>query len=149
MNPNQFARQLSTIKYWVVTAVLFLSVTVLIWQGSFFDNIAAMASPSENLVAAMDLGDTIQNKLGRDTERAKDFVEETTERLKKTAKTNANKVDRVTDKETNFVGRKAKKDQARIEDKAEKDSSRTKKAIDDTKNVVERTVDSVKDALGS
>ncbi len=148
MNLNLFAKQRLTVGRWVATALLCLSVTVFAWQGVFVADSIAIASPSKPLIAAADAGDKIQEKVGKDTARAKDFVQDTTDRLKKTAKKNADKVDKATDENTNFIGRKAKKDQARIEEKADKDSVRTQKAIDDTKNVVERTVDKVKDALG-
>lgn len=147
MKLNQFAKQLLTARRWVVMALLCLSVTAFAWQGAFFSDVTAMASPS-TLIAAANLGDKVQQKAGKDAERTKGFVQDTTDRVKKTAQKNANKVDRATDSDTNFIGRKAKKDQARIENKANKDSARTKKAIDNTKNVVKRTVDNVKDTLG-
>jgi pyruvate formate-lyase activating enzyme-like uncharacterized protein len=148
MNPNYFTKQLLTAKRWVATALLCLSVSVFAVQGIFFSDMTAMASPSTNLIAAADLGDKVQQKVSKDTGRAKDFVQETTDKVKKTAKKNASKVDQATDDGTNFIGRKAKKDQGRIEEKANKDSARTQKAIDDTKNVVKRTVDNIKDTFG-
>jgi hypothetical protein len=148
MNLNHFAKQRLVAKRWVATALLCLSVTIFAWQGVFVADSTAIASPSQTLIAAADVGDKVQEKAGRDASRAKDFVQDTTDRVKKTAKKNADKVDKATENDTNFIARKAKNDQARIEDKADKDSGRTQKAIDDTKNVVERTVDKVKDAFG-
>jgi geranylgeranyl pyrophosphate synthase len=151
MKLNHFPKQLLIAKRWVATSLLCLFVTIFAWQGVFFANATAnataIASPSTNLVAAADLGDKVQQKAGKDAERAKDFVQDTKDRVQKTAKKNATKVDQATDEDTNFIGRKARKDQGRIEAKAEKDSARTQKAIDKTENVVKRTVDNIKDAF--
>jgi hypothetical protein len=148
MNLNQQAKRLSNIKRWVAMAIFGLFVTLGTWQTIFFANATALASSSTNLVAAADLGDKVKEKVGNDTRRAKDFVQDTKERVQKTAKGNANKVDQATDNETDFIGSKAKKDQGRIEAKAEKDSARTQKAINKTENAVKRTVDNIKDSLG-
>jgi hypothetical protein len=148
MNFHPFAKQRLSIRRRIASVLLCLTIAVLTWQGIFVSDLSALASPAANWVAAADLGDKIQEKVGKDTRRAKDFVQDTQDRVKKTAQSNANKVERATDDETDFIGRKAKKDQGRIEAKADNDSARTQKAINRTEKAVKRTVENIKDSLG-
>jgi Skp family chaperone for outer membrane proteins len=145
MNLSYFSKHFSVVKRLAAAAMLCLSVTALTWQGGFVSNATAIANPSTNLIAA-DLGNKVKDKVSEDTNRAKNFVQDTADKVERTAKRNASKVDDATDSGS-ILERKAKNDKNRILDKAEKDSARTQDAIDDTKNVVERTVDSIKDAF--
>ena len=146
MKLNYFTKRLSTVGRWMAATVLCVSAMAFVWQGAFFSNTAAMASPIVNSIAAADVGDGVQEKASKDAGRAKNFIRDTEEKVKETAKTNAAKVDRASD-DGSFVERKAKKDAARIEKRAEEDSARTQKAVDNTKNAVERTVDNIKGAF--
>jgi len=146
MKLNSFTQRLSTVGRWMAATVLCVSAMTFVWQGAFFSNTAAMASPAVNLIAAADAGDTVQEKASKDAGRTKNFIRDTEEKVKETAKTNAAKVDRASD-DGSLVERKAKKDAATIEKRAEEDSARTQKAVDNTKNVVERAVDSIKDVF--
>ena len=144
---NYLMKRLSTARRWIATTLLCLSAIVFMWQGAFFSNTSAMASPAVNSIAAADLGDKIQDKASEDAGRAKNFIRDTEDKVKETAKKNATKVDRATDNGS-VAERKAQKDAATIEKRAEEDSARTQKAVDNTKNAVERTVDSIKGAFG-
>lgn len=144
---NYLMKRLSTARRWMATTLLCLSAIAFMWQGAFFSNTSAMATPALNSIAAADLGDKIQGKASEDAGRAKNFIRDTEDKVKETAKKNAAKVDRATD-DGSVAERKAKKDAATIEKRAEEDSARTQKAVDNTKNVVERAVDSIKDAFG-
>lgn len=137
----------STLGRLMATTLLCLSAFALVWQGAFFSNTVAMASPNSTLIAAVDAGDKVQDKAREDAGTAKGFIQDTTRKVKETAKENAEKVDRSTDNGSIF-GRKAKEDAATIQKRANEDSARTQKAVDDTKNIVERTVDSIKHAFG-
>ncbi len=148
MKLNYFAKQLPVLGRLLTAAILCVSAIAFVWQGSFFTDTAALASPNAHLIAAADAGSEVQGKAGKDAGRTKGFVRDTTDKLKKTAKTNAAKVDRATDNDS-AIARKAKKDAARIERKADKDSARTQNAIDKTKNAVESAVDNIKDAFGN
>ena len=143
MKLNSFTQRLSTVGRWMAATVLCVSAMTFVWQGAFFSNTAAMASPAVNLIAAADAGDGVQEKASKDAGRTKNFIRDTEEKVKETAKTNAAKVDRASD-DGSLVERKAKKDAATIEKRASEDSARTQKAVDNTKNAVERTVDSIK-----
>jgi hypothetical protein len=144
MKLNYFVKQLSTLGRWLATALFCVSAIAFVWQGAFFANTAAMASPTTNLIA--DAGAKVQGKASEDAGRTKGFVKDTTGKLKETARKNAAKVDNATDVGSP-IGRKAKKDAARIEKRANEDSARTQNAIDKTKNAVEKTVDGIKDAF--
>jgi hypothetical protein len=147
MKLNYLTKRLSTARRWMATTLLCLSAIAFMWQGAFFSNTSAMASPALNSIAAADLGDKIQDKASTDAGRAKNFIRDTEDKVKETAKTNAAKVDRATDGGS-VAERKAKKDAATIDKRATEDSARTQKAVDNTKNAVERTVDNIKDAFG-
>jgi hypothetical protein len=147
MKLNSFTQLLSTVGRWMAATVLCLSAMTFVWQGAFFSNTAAMASPAVNIAAA-DAGDAVQEKASKDAGRAKNFIRDTEEKVKETAKTNAAKVDRASD-DGSLVERKAKKDAATIEKRASEDSARTQKAVDNTKNAVERAVDSIKDVFSN
>ena len=143
MKLNSFTQRLSTVGRWMAATVLCVSAMTFVWQGAFFSNTAAMASPAVNLIAAADAGDGVQEKASKDAGRTKNFIRDTEEKVKETAKTNAAKVDRASD-DGSVVERKAKKDAATIEKRASEDSARTQKAVDNTKNAVERAVDGIK-----
>lgn len=147
MKLNSFTQRLSTVGRWMAATVLCVSAMTFVWQGAFFSNTAAMASPAVNSMAAdPDAGDKVQEKASKDAGRAKNFIRDTEEKVKETAKTNAAKVDRASD-DGSVVERKAKKDAATIEKRASEDSARTQKAVDNTKNAVERAVDGIKDVF--
>jgi len=147
MKLNLFIKQLSSIGLWVTSTLLCAAAIAFVWQGAFFSNMTAMANPASNLIAAMDAGDRVQEKVSKDARSAKGFIEDTKNKVEQTAKNNAAKVDRATDDNDNFLERKAKNDASRIEKRAEEDADRTQKAVDNTKNAVERTIDSIKDAF--
>lgn len=147
MKLNSLTKRLSTVGRWMAATVLCVSAMAFVWQGAFFSNTAAMASPAVNIAAA-DAGDAVQEKASKDAGRAKNFIRDTEEKVKETAKTNAAKVDRASE-DGSVVERKAKKDAATIEKRASEDSARTQEAVDNTKNAVERAVDSIKGAFGN
>jgi hypothetical protein len=148
MKLNYLTKQLSTLGRWIAITVFCVSTIAFVWQGAFFSNTAAMASPAVHLIASADIGDQVQDKTSKDAKRAKNFIRDTADKVEQTAKENARKVDRATDNGS-FVERKAKRDAARIEQRSEEDAARTQKAVDNTKNVVERAVDNIKDALSN
>ncbi|MDM9582717.1 MULTISPECIES: hypothetical protein [unclassified Nostoc] len=145
MKSNYVAKQLSTVKRWMATALFCMLAIAFVWQGAFFSNTSAMADPAATLIA--DAGDRAQEKASRDAGRTKNFIDDAADKVKQAAKSNAKKVDQSTDNGS-FIERKAKKDAATIQRRANEDASRTKEAVDNTKNVVERTVDNIKDAFG-
>ncbi|MBN3879839.1 MULTISPECIES: hypothetical protein [unclassified Nostoc] len=147
MKSNYVAKQLSTVKRWMATALFCMLAIAFVWQGAFFSNTSAMADPAATLIASSDAGDRAQDKASRDAGRTKNFIDDTADKVKDAAKSNASKVDQSTENGS-FAERKAKKDAATIQKRANEDASRTKEAVDNTKNVVERTVDSIKDAFG-
>ena len=147
MKLNSLTKRLSTVGRWMAATVLCVSAMAFVWQGAFFSNTAAMASPAVNIAAA-DAGDAVKEKASKDAGRTKNFIRDTEEKVKETAKTNAAKVDRASD-DGSFVERKAKKDSATIEKRASEDSARTQEAVDNTKNAVERAVDSIKDVFSN
>lgn len=138
MTLKNLTKRLSTIKRSIVTSMLCLLAMTFVWQGAFFSNDVAMASN--------DVGDKVQNKVSKDTGRAKNFIQDTKEKVQDAAKSNASKVDNATD-EGSIIERKAKRDKDRILEKSEKDAARTEKAVDKTQNAIERTVDNIKDAF--
>lgn len=147
MKSNYVAKQLSTVKRWMATALFCMLAIAFVWQGAFFSNTSAMADPAATLIASSDAGDRAQEKASRDAGRTKNFIDDAADKVKDAAKSNASKVDQSTDNGS-FIGRKAKNDAATIQKRANEDASRTKEAVDNTKNVVERTVDNIKDAFG-
>jgi len=146
MKLNYFTKGLSTVGRYLAATVLCVCAMAFVWQGAYFSNTAAIASPAINSIAAADIGDNVQEKASKDAGRTKNFIQDTEEKVKDAAKTNAAKVDRASDNGS-FVERQAKEDAATIEKRAEEDSARTQKAVDNTKNAVERAVDSIKDAF--
>lgn len=147
MKLNYFTQRVSILRRWIATTILCLSAIAFVWQGTFFHNTAAMASPIANLIASTDAGNQIKDKTSEDAGRAKGFIRDVENQVKKTANKNADRVEEATDGKGNFIERKAKRDKATIERRAEEDASRTQKAVDNTKNAVERTVDNIKDAI--
>jgi hypothetical protein len=147
MKSNYVAKQLSTVKRWMATALFCMLAIAFVWQGAFFSNTSALADPAATLIASSDAGDRAQYKASRDAGRTKNFIDDTADKVKDAAKSNASKVDQATDNGS-FIERKAKKDAATIQQRANEDASRTKEAVDNAKNVVERTVDNIKDAFG-
>jgi uncharacterized protein (DUF2147 family) len=147
MKLNFFEKSLSIARRSMVVTMLCLAAVVFFWQGAFFSNVSAMADPAFNLIASKDVGDQVQEKVSKDTGRAKNFIQDTKDKVEQTANKNAAKVDRATDDKGSFVERRAKKDAGRIEKRAEEDAARTEKAVDNTKNAIERTVDNIKDVF--
>ncbi|MEH2212772.1 hypothetical protein [Nostoc sp.] len=147
MKSNYVAKQFSTVKRWMATALFCMLAIAFVWQGAFFSNTSALADPAATLIASSDTSDRAQEKASRDAGRTKNFIDDTADKVKDAAKSNASKVDQATDNGS-FVERKAKKDAATIQRRANEDASRTKEAVDNTKNVVERTVENIKDAFG-
>lgn len=139
MKLNNFMKRFSTVKRWMVTALLCLVAIAFTWQGAFI---------ADNAAIAADAGNEVRGKASKDAGATKDFIEDTAEQVKQTAKENAAKVDRATD-ENSFIEGKAKRDAARIQERANEDAARTKEAVDKTQNVVERTVENIKDAFGN
>lgn len=146
MKLNYLSKQLPLLGRWMVTTVFCLSAIAFFWQGAFFLNTSAMATPNQTLIAA-DLGDKVQEKTSKDAGRAKNFIDDTADKVKEAAKSNASKVEDATDGDGNFIERKAKKDAATIQKRANEDASRTKSAVNETKNAVEKAVDKIKDAF--
>jgi hypothetical protein len=52
MKLNSFTQRLSTVGRWMAATVLCVSAMTFVWQGAFFSNTAAMASPAVNSMAA-------------------------------------------------------------------------------------------------
>ena len=124
-------KQFSSIRRWIVTGMLSLLTIAFVWQGAFVANDTAMAD-------SMMLAESgrIENKVDRDVEQTKSFIEDTKEQVQQTANQNASKVDRATENNS-LLENKAEKDAARIEQKADKDAARTKDAVDKTQNIIE------------
>lgn len=148
MKLNYFTKRLSIVGRWIATTLFCVSAFTFVWQGTYFSNTAAFASPASTLIATSDAGDNVKYKTSEDAGRAKGFVENTKDFVKDAAKSNAGKVDRATDDDS-AVARKAKNDAATIQRRAEEDAARTEKAIDNSKNAVQRTVDNIKDAFSN
>ena len=146
MKRNYFTKQFSNLGRLLATTIFCVSAIAFFWQGAFFLNTSAMATPNQTLIAA-DLGDKVQEKTSKDAGRAKNFIDDTADKVKEAAKSNASKVENATDGDGNFIERKAKKDAATIQKRANEDASRTKTAVNKTKNAVEKAVDNIKDAF--
>jgi uncharacterized protein YjbJ (UPF0337 family) len=144
---NSFTKSLSVAGRWMTKALMGFMAVVLLWQGAFLSNISAVAAPANTLIAA-DLGVEAQSKVGKDTGRAKNFIQDTKETVEKAARDNASKVDDATGDDSNFIERKARRDASTIHKRAEEDANRTEKAVDNTRNAVEGAIDSIKDAFG-
>lgn len=135
-------KQFSFFRRWIIASILSLLTIAFVWQGMFVANETALANP----IMLADTG--IENKVDRDVERTKSFIEDTKQQVKETANQNASKVDRATD-EDSAIDNKAERDTARIEQKANKDAARTKEAVDKTQNIIESTIDNVKDVFSN
>ena len=146
MKLNYFTKQLSLLGRWMITTAFCMSAIAFFWQGAFFLNTSAMATPNQTLIAA-DVGDTVQEKTSKDAGRAKNFIDDTADKVKEAAKSNASKVENATDGDGNIIERKAKEDAATIQKRADEDETRTKSAVNKTKNAVEKAVDNIKDAF--
>ncbi len=71
MKLNSFTKRLSTVGRWMAATVLCVSAMAFVWQGAFFSNTAAMASPAVNSMAAdTDAGDAVQRGHGRSLSKA-------------------------------------------------------------------------------
>jgi hypothetical protein len=147
MKLKNFTNQISAMSRVFSIGLLSVLATVFFWQGAFFLNNAAIADPLPSFVVAADLGDRVQDKVSKDTGRAKGFIRDTADKVERTAKKNADRLDNATDGDS-MLGDRAKQDARQIKRNAERDASRTEKAVDKTKNAIEQTVESVKDALG-
>ncbi|MBD0333966.1 MAG: hypothetical protein ICV62_00615 [Cyanobacteria bacterium Co-bin13] len=148
MKLNSFTKQLSTAGRWMAKAVMGFLAVALLWQGAFVANLSAVAAPANTLIAA-NPGVEAQSKVGKDTGRAKNFIQDTKETVEKAARDNASKVDDATGDDSNFIERRARRDAARIHERAEEDASRTEKAVDNSRNFVEDTIDNIKDAFSN
>lgn len=137
-------KKFSSVKRWIATSILSLLTIAFVWQGTFIVSDSAMADPV--MLAATSA--RVENKVDRDLDRSKGFIEDTKDKVKRTANKNASKVDRATDNDS-LLGNKAKKDANRIGNKADKDAARTKKAVDKSQNVIESTVDNIKDVFSN
>ena len=127
-------KQFFSVRRWIATALLSFLTIAFVWQGMFLANDTAMAD-------SMMLADAT-DKVERDVERTKDFIDDTKQKVKRTANKNASKVDSATDNNS-LLENKAERDSDRIESKANKDAARTKDAVEDTGNAI----DSVKDVF--
>ena len=127
----------SSIKRWVATGLLSLLAITFIWQGAFIVDNAAMA----------DTADKIENKVDRDLDRTKNFVDDVKQSVKNSADRSESRVDESTDGDNGLIENKADKDEQRIYDRANEDAARTKKAIDKTNNVIDDAIESVKDVF--
>lgn len=144
MKLNNVKNQLSTVGRWMATTLFCLSAIAFVWQGAFFANNSAMASPT--LVAARDAGDTVKEKAEDVAKGSKNFIRDTKEKVQDAASSNAKKVEKSTDSDSAVEG-KAKSDRDTIYKRSEEDAARTEKAVDKSMNAVERAVDSIKDAF--
>lgn len=149
MKLNHFMKGLSTIGRWMATTLFCLLAITFTWQGAFFSNTTAMATPAANLIASTDAGDQVKEKTSEGAGQAKNFIRDTADKVERTANKNAGRVEQATDDKGSFVERKAKRDRDRIETRAEEDAARTEKAVDNTKNAIERTVDNIKEAFSN
>ncbi len=146
MKLNYFTKTLSMLGRWIATALFSVAAIAFVWNGAFFSNTSAMASPAATLIA--DAGSKAEGKVNEFAGDNKSFVRDVKDKVQDAAKSNAAKVDRATDNDS-AVASKAKRDSARIQKRADEDAARTQKAIDNSKNVVERTVEGIKDAFGN
>jgi hypothetical protein len=144
---NFFTKSLSVAGRWMAKALMGFMAVVLLWQGAFLANLSAAAAPANTLIAA-DFATEAQSKVGKDTGRSKNFIEDTKETVEKAARDNASKVNDATGDDSNFIDRRARRDAATIHKRAEEDANRTEKAVDNTRNAVEGAIDSIKDAFG-
>ncbi|MBW4538166.1 MAG: hypothetical protein KME43_03360 [Myxacorys chilensis ATA2-1-KO14] len=146
MKLNYLTKTLSMMGRWIATTLFCVSAIAFVWQGAFFSNTSALASPASTLIA--NAGSKAEGKASEVAGENKSFVRDVKNKVQDAAKSNAAKVDRATDDDSAIAG-KAKRDAARIQKRAEEDASRTQEAIDNNKNVIERTVEGIKDAFGN
>ncbi|MBW4419584.1 MAG: hypothetical protein KME13_10180 [Myxacorys californica WJT36-NPBG1] len=146
MKLNYLTKTLSMMGRWIVTTLFCVSAIAFVWQGAFFSNTSALASPAATLIA--DAGSKAEGKVNEFAGDNKSFVRDVKDKVQDAAKSNAAKVDQATDDDNPIAG-KAKRDAARIQKRAEEDATRTQEAIDNNKNVVERAVEGIKDAFGN
>lgn len=144
MKLNNFTKRLSIVGRWVATTVFCLSAIAFVWQGAFFADNSAMASPT--LVAARDAGDKVKDTADDVAKGSKNLIRDTKDKVEDAASSNARKVDKSTDNDS-VAERKAKSDKDTIYKRAEEDADRTEKAVDKSMNAVKRTVDNIKDAF--
>lgn len=144
MKLNNVKKQLSTVGRWMATTLFCLSAIAFVWQGAFFADNSAMASPT--LVAVGDAGDKVKEKADDVAKGSKNLIRDTKDKVEDAASSNAKKVDKATDSNSPVEG-KAKSDRDTIHKRAEEDAARTEKAVDKSMNAVERAVDSIKDAF--
>lgn len=144
MKPNSLTKQLSTVGRWVATTLFCLSAIAFVWQGAFFADNSAMASPT--LVATRDAGDKVKDKADDVAEGSKNFIRDTKNKVQDAASSNAKKVDKSTGDDS-VAERKAKSDRDTIYKRAEEDAARTEKAVDNNMNAVKGAVEKIKDAF--
>ena len=144
MKPNHFTKQLSTVGRWVATSLFCLSAIAFVWQGAFFADNSAMASPT--LVATRDAGDKVKDTTDDIAKSSKNFIRDTKDKVQDAASSNAKKVDKSTGDDS-VAERKAKSDRDTIYKRAEEDAARTEKAVDNNMNAVKGAVEKIKDAF--
>jgi hypothetical protein len=143
---NYFVNRVLAAGRWMATTLFCVAAVAFVWQGGFFLNISAMASPTTSLFAA-DLGDQIKGAADDVRAGSKDLIRDTEGKVKKTANQNAAKVDRADD-DGGVAESKAKRDKSRIDKRASEDASRTEKVVDKSMNAIKGAVDNIKDAFG-
>ena len=144
MKLNHFTKQLSTLGRWIATSLFCLSAIAFVWQGAFFADNSAMASPT--LVAAREAGDKVKDKADDVAKGSKNFIRDTKAKVEDAASSNAKKVDKSTGDDS-VAERKAKSDRDTIYNRAEEDAARTEKAVDKSTNAVKGAVEKIKDAF--
>jgi hypothetical protein len=146
MKLNNGVKQFSIVGNWIAKALFSLVAIALVWQGSFFSNINAIAAPST--VIATTAANQVKGAADDVRNRSKDLIQDTKKNVERAANRNTAKVDQADDQDS-FVERKAQRDRDRIEQRAEEDASRTERAVDNSMNAVKGAVEKVKEAFGS
>ncbi len=146
MKLNYCIKRILAVGRGMANTLLCLAAIAFVWQGAFFVDTNAMATPA-TLIAA-NVGDQIQGAADEVRARSKDLIRDTKDKVEKTANKNAAKVDEADDKGS-FVERKAQRDKDRIEQRAEEDATRTEKAVDKSMNAVKGVVENIKDAFSN
>lgn len=144
MKLTNVKKQVSIVGRWMATTLFCLSAIAFVWQGAFFADNSAMASPT--LVAAKDAGDKVQDKVDDIAKGSKNLIRDTKEKVEDAASSNAKKVDKSTGDDS-VAERKAKSDRDTIYKRAEEDAARTEKAVDNNMNAVKGAVEKIKDAF--
>ena len=145
MKLNYLTKGLTRVGRFLATTMFCVSAIAFVWQGAFFSNTVAMATPAVNLIASGDLGDQIKDKASEGFEKSRNFIDDTKDSLKNTANKNADKVEAESN-DKDVIG-KANKDAARIEERSDRDAANTKKVVDKTENFVERAIDNIKETF--